>query len=160
MTAGGRCSVLQTTTYLPTYLHTYIHTYVHALKGAQSLGSVCVAVYGCDGVRELCGPNYWRWFSVCCATARFALLCFAGTEPNMAPRNEERLPPRPTLLSIPSFAKSFKSYQSSFEADDERSTSESDAMSPRTSIENGERGEGRYPAEDRRPTTSKELAGW
>ncbi|KAK6843004.1 hypothetical protein PG987_003864 [Apiospora arundinis] len=82
----------------------------------------------------------------------------------MAPRNEEqRLPPRPTLLSIPSFAKSYQSYQSyqsSFEADDERSTSDSNAMSPRTSIENGERAETRYPGEDKRPTTGKELAGW
>ncbi|KAK8019924.1 autophagy protein Atg22 [Apiospora arundinis] len=82
----------------------------------------------------------------------------------MAPRNEEqRLPPRPTLLSIPSFAKSYQSYQSyqsSFEADDERSTSDSNAMSPRTSIENGERAEARYPGEDKRPTTGKELAGW
>ncbi|KAK8050062.1 Autophagy- protein 22 [Apiospora phragmitis] len=78
----------------------------------------------------------------------------------MAPRNEERLPPRPPFLSIPSFAKSFRSHTSSFEADDERSTSESDAMSPRASIENGERDGGRYPGEDTRPTTGKELAGW
>ncbi|KAK8088565.1 hypothetical protein PG997_003526 [Apiospora hydei] len=78
----------------------------------------------------------------------------------MVPRNEERLPPRPPFLSIPSFAKSFRSYTSSFEADDERSTSESDTMSPSPSTENGERDGGRYPGEDTRPTTGKELAGW
>ncbi|KAH9902302.1 autophagy-related protein 22-like protein [Xylariomycetidae sp. FL2044] len=83
----------------------------------------------------------------------------------MVPRNEEHLrrpPPNPRLLSVQSVASkhSFLSHSSSFEADDERSTStESGRMSPRDSLENGFLGR-RYPGEDTRPTSKKELAGW
>ncbi|OTA84567.1 hypothetical protein M434DRAFT_83227 [Hypoxylon sp. CO27-5] len=83
----------------------------------------------------------------------------------MVPRNEDyisRPPPNPRLLSVQSIVSkhSFRSHSSSFEADDERSTSsESGRMTPAPSIENGPP-TGRYHGEDTRPTSSKELAGW
>ncbi|KAI1409687.1 autophagy-related protein 22 [Hypoxylon sp. FL1857] len=86
----------------------------------------------------------------------------------MVPRNEDQLratsrpPPNPRLLSVQSIVSkhSFRSHSSSFEADDERSTSsESGRMTPTPSIENGPP-PGRYHGEDTRPTSTKELAGW
>ncbi|OTA69267.1 autophagy-related protein 22 [Hypoxylon sp. EC38] len=83
----------------------------------------------------------------------------------MVPRNEDHIsrpPPNPRLLSVQSIVSkhSFRSHSSSFEADDERSTSsESGRMTPPPSIENGPP-TGRYHGEDTRPTSSKELAGW
>ncbi|KAI1802446.1 autophagy-related protein 22 [Daldinia bambusicola] len=83
----------------------------------------------------------------------------------MVPRNEEQLrrpAPNPRLLSVQSIVSkySLRSHSSSFEADDERSTStESGRMTPAPSIENGSP-PGRYHGEDTRPTSSKELAGW
>ncbi|KAI2615603.1 autophagy-related protein 22 [Hypoxylon sp. NC1633] len=83
----------------------------------------------------------------------------------MVPRNEDQLrrpAANPRLLSVQSVVSkySFRSHSSSFEADDERSTStESGRMTPTPSIENGPP-PGRYPGEDTRPTSSKELAGW
>ncbi|KAI0600286.1 autophagy-related protein 22-like protein [Biscogniauxia sp. FL1348] len=84
----------------------------------------------------------------------------------MVPRNDDELrrpPPNPRLLSVQSIVSkhSLRSHSSSFEADDERSTTtESDRMSPRPSIEHGEPPPGRYRDEDTRPTSRKELAGW
>ncbi|KAI2463035.1 autophagy-related protein 22 [Annulohypoxylon bovei var. microspora] len=83
----------------------------------------------------------------------------------MVPRNEEQLrrpAPNSRLLSVQSIVSkhSFRSYSSSFEADDERSTStESGRMTPAPSIEDGTP-PGRYHGEDTRPTSTKELAGW
>ncbi|KAK5630090.1 hypothetical protein RRF57_005805 [Xylaria bambusicola] len=85
----------------------------------------------------------------------------------MAPRHEQpplqRPPPNPRLLSVQSIASkySIRSHSSSFEADDERSTTtaESFRMSPRASIDAGDMSP-RYPGEDTRPTSTKELAGW
>lgn len=86
---------------------------------------------------------------------------------SMVPRNEDqarRPPPNPRLLSVQSTTSkySFRSYSSAFEADDERSTTtDSGTMSPRDSLEQGATPRGdRYPGEDTRPTSSKELAGW
>jgi hypothetical protein len=88
----------------------------------------------------------------------------------MAPRNEEE--PRPSLFTRVSQAskRSFRSYSSSVEADDERSStgdgsrSERDAGAMSPSFENGSSEErnahGSYPGEDTRPTSRKELAGW
>ncbi|KAI1402370.1 autophagy-related protein 22 [Hypoxylon fuscum] len=83
----------------------------------------------------------------------------------MVPRNEDQLR-RPAantrLLSVQSIVSkhSFRSHSSSFEADDERSTStESGRMTPTPSIENGPP-PGRFPGEDTRSTSNKELAGW
>ncbi|KAK3394218.1 autophagy-related protein 22 [Podospora didyma] len=102
----------------------------------------------------------------------------------MAPRNEPDLrpPPAPRQLSRLSLAsrKSFRSHSSSFEADDERSSIASAGipgrMSPGRSRSRGRSrssssGSGssrsfpppptaRYPSDDTRPTSSKELAGW
>ncbi|KAI1390093.1 uncharacterized protein F4822DRAFT_224142 [Hypoxylon trugodes] len=83
----------------------------------------------------------------------------------MVPRNEEQLRrpgPNSRLLSVQSIVskRSFRSHSSSFEADDERSTStESGRMTPPPSIENGPP-PGRYYGEDTRSTSTKELAGW
>jgi len=107
----------------------------------------------------------------------------------MAPRNEPLLPPPPGLqrpapgryLSTAS-KRSFRSHSSSvFEADDERSPSphrsfaSADSMDRESSTASGStanghghgRGSGsgsdppgRYPGEDTRPTSSRELAGW
>lgn len=89
----------------------------------------------------------------------------------MAPRNEARPPLAPRLFSRLSHASkhSFLSHSSSFEADDEHSSTttgvfDSGTMSPST--DDGEDGGGdrlpppKYAAEDTRPTSSKELAGW
>lgn len=86
----------------------------------------------------------------------------------MVPRIDEQLRrPAPTsrLLSVQSIVSkySLRSHSSSFEADDERSTStESGRMTPAPSIDHVENGPppGRYPGEDTRPTSTKELAGW
>ncbi|KAI1083369.1 autophagy-related protein 22 [Whalleya microplaca] len=85
----------------------------------------------------------------------------------MVPRNEEilrRPPPNPRLLSVQSIVSkhSFRSYSSSFEADDERSTSdESGRMTPSGSLEDPHPAPpGRYHGEDTRSTSSRELAGW
>ncbi|KAL7628742.1 Autophagy protein 22 [Parahypoxylon ruwenzoriense] len=83
----------------------------------------------------------------------------------MVPRSDDQLrrpAPNSRLLSVQSIVSkySLRSHSSSFEADDERSTStESGRMTPSPSIENGQP-PGRYPGEDTRPTSSKELAGW
>ncbi|KAI0546809.1 autophagy-like protein 22 [Xylaria curta] len=96
----------------------------------------------------------------------------------MVPRNEQHLqyqqeqlppqrpPPNPRLLSVQSIASKYsvRSHSSSFEADDERSTTtaESNRMSPRPSIDTGDSSPPvrRYPGEDTRPTSTKELSGW
>ncbi|GAW16106.1 hypothetical protein ANO14919_055290 [Xylariales sp. No.14919] len=95
----------------------------------------------------------------------------------MVPRNEQqeqqqgsprRPPPNPRLLSVQSIASkySIRSHSSSFEADDERSTTtaESFRMSPRPSTDTGDSSlphpHRRYPGEDTRPTSTKELSGW
>jgi MFS transporter, UMF1 family len=82
----------------------------------------------------------------------------------MVPRNEEHLrpPPNPRLLSVQSIASKYSqhSHSSSFEADDERSTTTDSAnMSLRSSTDNVQ-ASGRYAGEDTRPTSRKELAGW
>ncbi|KUI53983.1 Autophagy-related protein 22 [Cytospora mali] len=83
----------------------------------------------------------------------------------MAPRNEDPRPPPLRLYSHTSTKRSFHSHSSSFEADDERSPSLSsssddlerhDAMSPGHSSDPPTR----YPGEDARPTSSRELRGW
>lgn len=77
-----------------------------------------------------------------------------------------RPPPNPRLLSVQSIASkySIRSHSSSFEADDERSTTtaESFRMSPRPSIDGGDGSppNRRYHGEDTRPTSAKELSGW
>ncbi|EEY18845.1 conserved hypothetical protein [Verticillium alfalfae VaMs.102] len=100
----------------------------------------------------------------------------------MVPRqdNHARPPPAPRLWSrLSNFSKkSFISFSSSFEADDERSESEEDdddydyhhrqLLFPAMSGRNGDRrygrddgsSPGRYSGEDTRPTSQKELAGW
>jgi len=102
----------------------------------------------------------------------------------MAPRHEEPAPARPTPISRLSHASkhSVRSNSSSFEADDERSSTASaeasGRMTPgrrsissassdgRSSIDshrlriNPNGGSSRYPGEDTRPTSGKELAGW
>ncbi|CRK47065.1 hypothetical protein BN1723_007323 [Verticillium longisporum] len=97
----------------------------------------------------------------------------------MVPRqdNHARPPPAPRLWSrLSNFSKkSFISFSSSFEADDERSESEDDdddyhhrqLLFPAMSGRNGDRygrddgsPPGRYSGEDTRPTSQKELAGW
>lgn len=106
---------------------------------------------------------------------------------NKAPPNDPppRLPPpAPRLFSRQPYASNDRSFRSSSssssEADDERSTSDSlrfyDDYSGRMSPEDGGDGGGddgagadglngpaatlRYPGEDTRPTSNKELAGW
>lgn len=54
--------------------------------------------------------------------------------------------------------KSFRSHSSSFEADDERSSND-DEMSD-TSLDEDGRVAPRYPGEDTRPTSTKEIGGW
>ncbi|KAF4872931.1 Autophagy-related protein 22 [Colletotrichum siamense] len=84
----------------------------------------------------------------------------------MAPRHEEhaRPPPAPRLWSrLSTLSKrSFRSFTSDFEADDERSDSDSDydRMSPGSSSDGFFHGQGRYQGEDTRPTSQKELNGW
>jgi MFS transporter, UMF1 family len=102
---------------------------------------------------------------VCCGLAPFLR---PPRSPIMVPRNEDHIgrpPPNPRLLSVQSIASKYsaRSHSSSFEADDERSTtSGSGRMSPRGSsimVDNGAP-PARYPGEDTRPTSKKELAGW
>ncbi|ROV99988.1 hypothetical protein VMCG_06173 [Cytospora schulzeri] len=98
----------------------------------------------------------------------------------MAPRNDDdpRPPPLPRLYSLSHASKrSFRSHSSSFEADDERSTTISrssgdiegqlSAMSPSHSHSSSSSSSGsamppplRYPGEDTRPTSLRELRGW
>ncbi|KAI3323452.1 MFS general substrate transporter [Xylariaceae sp. AK1471] len=86
----------------------------------------------------------------------------------MVPRNEppRRPPPNPRLLSVQSIVSKYSihSHSSSFEADDELSitTTESARMSPQPSVDDGDGllPNRRYPGEDTRPTSTKELAGW
>jgi len=93
----------------------------------------------------------------------------------MAPRNEPERPPlAPRLFSRFSqlSKRSFRSHSSSFEADDERSSTGSledfGIMSPGRSRSNSNSGSGssvgavppRYPGDDTRSTSPKELAGW
>ncbi|KXJ85968.1 autophagy-related protein 22-like protein [Microdochium bolleyi] len=84
----------------------------------------------------------------------------------MPPEQPQPPPPPSRLLSVQSVAtkRSLLSH-SSFEADDERSsTTASGRMSPRDSLENGGYSppdpERSHSAEDTRPTSKKELAGW
>ncbi|KAK4239084.1 autophagy-related protein 22 [Achaetomium macrosporum] len=90
----------------------------------------------------------------------------------MAPRTEpvHRPPPAPRLWSRLSQVskRSFLTYSSSFEADDERSSTaspgdlgmESRSRSRSNSGSSFGMPPARYPGEDTRPTSSKELAGW
>ncbi|OLN81244.1 Autophagy-related protein 22 [Colletotrichum chlorophyti] len=84
----------------------------------------------------------------------------------MVPRHEEhaRPPPAPRLWSrLSTLSKrSFRSFTSDFEADDERSSTDSDydRMSPGSSSDGFFNSHARYQGEDTRPTSQKELAGW
>ncbi|KAK4192767.1 putative autophagy-related protein 22 [Podospora australis] len=92
----------------------------------------------------------------------------------MAPRNESlRPPPAPRLFSRLSYAskRSFRSHSSSFEADDELSSTASaeefgmmsgprSRSSSTSSLFANRYRPPRYPGEDTRPTSQKELAGW
>lgn len=90
----------------------------------------------------------------------------------MTQRNESFRPPlAPRLFSRLSHAskRSFLSHSSSFEADDELSSTttgiqDSGTMSPSTDDLEGDgvarHPQSRYAAEDTRPTSAKELAGW
>lgn len=79
----------------------------------------------------------------------------------MVPRNEPHPRPiqPPRALSSNSAKRSFRSYSSSFEADDERSSSaDHDSMGPEAS---GFRDRpSQYAGEDTRLTSRKELWGW
>ncbi|KAM0814259.1 putative Autophagy-related protein [Seiridium cardinale] len=88
----------------------------------------------------------------------------------MVPRNDDQLrrPPPSRLLSVQSFVskRSFRSHSSAF-ADDEfsSSTTTTDSGTGRMSgsdsnDEDGRYYGSRYPGEDTRPTSRKELAGW
>ena len=89
------------------------------------------------------------------------------------PPNNSQLP-RPDLqghrlwsgLSVIS-KRSFRSYTSSFEADDERSSTDGDMSPPRSSDSDSDDAPGRrladvdrYAGYDARPTSRKELGGW
>ncbi|KAF7515301.1 hypothetical protein G7054_g14643 [Neopestalotiopsis clavispora] len=87
----------------------------------------------------------------------------------MVPRNDDHLrrPPLNHLLSIQSTVSkhSYRSHTSSFEADDEFSStddsySSNGSMTPRASIDEDGRSSGAYPGEDTRPTSRKELNGF
>lgn len=68
-------------------------------------------------------------------------------------------PVRPEPVSRLQSAKSIRSYQSSFEADDERSSTSSESeMDPEMATHRRVKAE--YPGEDTRLTSKKELAGW
>ncbi|KAJ3948259.1 Autophagy protein 22 [Colletotrichum fioriniae] len=83
----------------------------------------------------------------------------------MVPRQEQhaRPPPAPRLWSrLSTLSKrSFRSFTSDFEADDERSDTDSDFDRMSGSSSDGFlHGPGRYKGEDTRPTSQKELSGW
>ncbi|WQF77666.1 Putative MFS transporter superfamily [Colletotrichum destructivum] len=83
----------------------------------------------------------------------------------MVPRQEEhaRPPPAPRLWSrLSTLSKrSFRSFTSDFEADDERSDTDSEYERMSGSTSDGfPHGQGRYHGEDTRPTSQKELSGW
>lgn len=78
----------------------------------------------------------------------------------MAPREAEPLPQRqPTQRdrSANSTKQSLRSHTSSFEADDERSSSGDENMGPNTGFRDGP---STYTGEDTRLTSRKELNGW
>jgi UMF1 family MFS transporter len=78
----------------------------------------------------------------------------------MTPRSEPQLPPQPPLqraVSSISIKPSYQSHSSSFEADDERSSTADHEMGP----EGGFRDDpSQYAGEDTRLTSRKELSGW
>ncbi|KAK1636507.1 autophagy protein Atg22 [Colletotrichum phormii] len=84
----------------------------------------------------------------------------------MVPRQEQhaRPPPAPRLWSrLSTLSKrSFRSFTSDFEADDERSDTDSDYFDRMSgsSSDGFLHGPGRYKGEDTRPTSQKELSGW
>ncbi|KAK2054042.1 autophagy protein Atg22 [Colletotrichum caudatum] len=83
----------------------------------------------------------------------------------MVPRQEQhaRPPPAPRLWSrLSTLSKrSFRSFTSDFEADDERSDTDSDYERMSGSSSDGfPHGPGRYEGEDSRTTSRKELSGW
>lgn len=69
---------------------------------------------------------------------------------------------RPQTIPRSQSAKSIRSYQSSFEADDERSSSssEDERMDGDPEAATHRRVKAEYPDEDTRLTSKKELAGW
>ncbi|CAL3968755.1 unnamed protein product [Diplocarpon coronariae] len=79
----------------------------------------------------------------------------------MVPRNEPQPHPRPyqaqRAISANSTKRSFRSHTSSFEADDERSSSANETMGPDPGFRNGP---SQYEDEDTRLTSRKELSGW
>jgi len=82
----------------------------------------------------------------------------------MAPPPDNSDNPRPRLWSrLSNFSrKSLRSFTSSVEADDERSSSAEDACGMSSGSEAGglNASPPRFHGEDTRPTSSKELAGW
>lgn len=78
----------------------------------------------------------------------------------MVPRNESDF--RPVIpqreLSTTSTKLSYRSHSSSFEADDERSSSAEDSMGPDAGAYRD--GPSTYAGEDTRLTSRKELSGW
>ena len=81
----------------------------------------------------------------------------------MVPRVEELYPPseHQPLLHVPSSSKaSFQSPTPSFEADDEDSSSDRSIMEPDRHDESDDSPPPRYPGEDTRLTSKKELFGW
>ncbi|KAK0102546.1 Autophagy protein 22 [Cadophora gregata] len=79
----------------------------------------------------------------------------------MVPRHESQAQPRPDHpqreLSSNSTKRSFHSYTSSFEADDEHSSSNNESMGPDHGVREGP---SQYDGEDTRLTSHKELSGW
>jgi UMF1 family MFS transporter len=78
----------------------------------------------------------------------------------MAPRAREpqHRPPPPDRMVSSSTKRSFRSHSSSFEADDERSSSgDRESMGPEAA---SRRTVSHYTGEDTRLTSRKELAGW
>ncbi len=78
----------------------------------------------------------------------------------MVPRSQQH-EPRPThnerALSSNSAKRSYRSHSSSFEADDEHSSSADDMMGPDQGFRDGP---SQYVGEDTRLTSKKELWGW
>lgn len=77
----------------------------------------------------------------------------------MVPRNASQLRPlqRHRDPSAHSSKYSYRSYSSSFEADDERSSSADNDMGPEGALRDDP---SQFPGEDTRLTSRKELAGW